>query len=105
MRAGEGQVVPSRTTLPVSLVVRGTTERKTEGEDIETAKANGALLSFDPNIREPLWPSLEEAERQTAYGMEVCNVLKISDNEIRWFTGEEDFDREWTCFGGNTTFL
>ena len=72
---------------------------------IETAKANGALLSFDPNIREPLWQSMEEAKRQTAYGMEVCDVLKISDNEIRWFTGEEDFDREWTCFGGNTTFL
>lgn len=33
VRAGEGQVVPSRTTLPVSLVVRGTTERKTEEED------------------------------------------------------------------------
>lgn len=63
------------------------------------------LLSFDPNIREPLWRSLEETKRQTAYGMEVCDVLKISDNEIRWFTGEEDFDREWTCFGGNTTFL
>lgn len=51
------------------------------------------LLSFDPNIREPLWQSMEEAKRQTAYGMEVCDVLKISDNEIRWFTGEEDFDR------------
>ena len=60
---------------------------------IETAKANGALLSFDPNIREPLWQSMEEAKRQTAYGMEVCDVLKILDNEIRWFTGEEDFDR------------
>lgn len=36
---------------------------------------------------------MEEAKRQTAYGMEVCDVLKISDNEIRWFTGEEDFDR------------
>ncbi len=86
-------MVPSRTTLPVSLVVRGTTERKTEGEDIETAKVSGAMLSFDPNIREPLWQSMEEAKRQTAYGMEVCDVLKISDNEIRWFTGEEDFDR------------
>jgi fructokinase len=46
---------------------------------IETAKANGALLSFDPNIREPLWQSMEEAKRQTAYGMEVCDVLKISE--------------------------
>ena len=79
--------------------------RSATGHAIETAKANGAMLSFDPNIREPLWRSLEETKRQTAYGMEVCDVLKISDNEIRWFTGEEDFDREWTCFGGNTTFL
>ena len=47
-----------------------------------TAEANGAMLSFDPNIREPLWRSLEETKRQTAYGMEVCDVLKISDNEI-----------------------
>lgn len=115
VRAGEGQVVPSRTTLPVSLVVRGTTEREqilkdtrifhfgtlsmtdepvrsTTRHAIETAKANGAILSFDPNIREPLWQSTEEAKGQTAYGMEVCDVLKISDNEIRWFTGEEDFD-------------
>ena len=66
--------------------------RSTTRHAIETAKANGAILSFDPNIREPLWQSTEEAKRQTAYGMEVCDVLKISDNEIRWFTGEEDFD-------------
>ena len=56
--------------------------RSATGHAIETAKANGAMLSFDPNIREPLWRSLEETKRQTAYGMEVCDVLKISDNEI-----------------------
>ena len=26
------------------------------------------------------------------YGLSKCDVLKISDNEIQWFTGEEDFD-------------
>lgn len=88
-----------------TLSMTGKPVRSATRHAIETAKANGALLSFDPNIREPLWQSMEEAKRQTAYGMEVCDVLKISDNEIRWFTGEEDFDREWTCFGGNTTFL
>lgn len=88
-----------------TLSMTGKPVRSATRHAIETAKVNGALLSFDPNIREPLWQSMEEAKRQTAYGMEVCNVLKISDNEIRWFTGEEDFDREWTCFGGNTTFL
>lgn len=58
---------------------------------VAAAKESGALLSFDPNLREPLWDSLEDAREQTAYGMSVCDVLKISDNEIQWFTGEEDY--------------
>ncbi len=56
------------------------------------AKESGALVSFDPNLREPLWKSLDEAKEQVAYGLSQCDILKISDNEIRWFTGEEDFD-------------
>ncbi len=60
---------------------------------VKEAKAAGALISFDPNLREPLWRSLEEAKEQVAYGMENCDILKISDNEIQWFTGEEDFDK------------
>lgn len=60
---------------------------------IEIAENAGAVLSFDPNLREPLWHSLEEAKEQILYGMEHCNILKISDNEIRWFTGIEDFDK------------
>ncbi len=59
---------------------------------IRVAKENGALVSFDPNLREPLWKSLDEAKEQVAYGLSQCDILKISDNEIRWFTGEEDFD-------------
>ncbi len=59
---------------------------------IRVAKESGALVSFDPNLREPLWKSLDEAKEQVAYGLSQCDILKISDNEIRWFTGEEDFD-------------
>ena len=59
---------------------------------IAAAKESGAVISFDPNLREPLWKSLEDAKEQVAYGLSQCDVLKISDNEIRWFTGEEDFD-------------
>lgn len=59
---------------------------------LAAAKEAGALISFDPNLREPLWNSLEDAKEQTAYGLSRCDVLKISDNEIRWFTGEEDYD-------------
>lgn len=59
---------------------------------IAAAKESGAVISFDPNLREPLWKSLDEAKEQVAYGLSQCDVLKISDNEIQWFTGEEDYD-------------
>ena len=59
---------------------------------IAAAKEAGAIISFDPNLREPLWRSLDDAREQVAYGMSKCDVLKISDNEIQWFTGEEDYD-------------
>ncbi|MDE5698415.1 MAG: carbohydrate kinase [Lachnospiraceae bacterium] len=59
---------------------------------VDIAKAGGAVISFDPNLRPPLWKSLDDAKEQTAYGFSQCDVLKISDNEIQWFTGEEDFD-------------
>ena len=59
---------------------------------VAVAKEGGALISFDPNLRPPLWKSLEDAKKAAAYGFSVCDILKISDNEIQWFTGEEDFD-------------
>ena len=58
---------------------------------IKVAKENGAILSFDPNIREPLWKDMEDARAQMAYGLSVCDILKISDNEIQWFSGKEDY--------------
>lgn len=60
---------------------------------IKIAKENRALISFDPNLREPLWESLDAAREQIDYGMSQCDILKISDNEIQWFTGEEDYDQ------------
>lgn len=59
---------------------------------IEIAKKAGAIISFDPNLRPLLWNDLEEAKEQIHYGLKNCNILKISDNEIRWFTGIEDFE-------------
>lgn len=66
--------------------------REATKKAVQIAKENGCLISFDPNLREKLWPSLEEAKEQIAYGMAQCDVLKISDNEIQWFTGKQDFD-------------
>ena len=66
--------------------------RKATKKAITMAKESGAVISFDPNLRPPLWKSLDEAKEQTAYGLSQCDILKISDNEIQWFTGEDDFD-------------
>ena len=58
---------------------------------IDVAKEAGAIISFDPNLREPLWNSLDDAKEQVLYGLTKCDILKISDNEIQWLTGEEDY--------------
>ena len=60
---------------------------------IQAAKARGALISFDPNLRPPLWDSLEAAAEQIRTGLGLCDILKIADNEIEFITGEKDFDK------------
>ena len=67
--------------------------REATKKAVRLAKESGAVISFDPNLRPPLWKSLDEAKEQAAWGFSQCDVLKISDNEIQWFTGEEDFDQ------------
>lgn len=59
---------------------------------IETAKKAGAILSFAPNLRPPLWKSLDIAKEKIAYGISQCDILKISDDEIEFFTGVSDID-------------
>ena len=67
--------------------------RKATIRALDIAKEAGCLISFDPNLRPPLWKSLEEAREQIAYGLSRCDILKIADNEIEFMTGETDFDK------------
>ncbi|MCR5032276.1 MAG: carbohydrate kinase [Lachnospiraceae bacterium] len=60
---------------------------------VDTARENGVPVSFDPNLRLALWQQEEDARKAFAYGMERCDILKISDNEILWYTGEADLER------------
>lgn len=59
---------------------------------VQAARENGCLISFDPNLRPPLWSSLDLAKEQMEYGFGVCDILKISDNEIQFVSGKEDYD-------------
>jgi fructokinase len=66
--------------------------RKATKKAVTLAKNSGAVISFDPNLRESLWKSLDDARKQVDYGLSQCDVLKISDNELLWFTEEKEFD-------------
>ena len=64
--------------------------RRATRRAVREAKAGGALISFDPNLRPPLWKDLEEAREQIAWGLAQCDILKIADNELIFMTGRED---------------
>ena len=59
---------------------------------IELAKDAGCIITFDPNLRPPLWKSLDDAKAEIEYGMSKCDVLKISDNEVEFMCGTTDYD-------------
>ena len=58
---------------------------------VSRAKQAGALISFDPNLRESLWDSMDHAKKEIAWGLSQCDILKISDNELAFMTGTEDY--------------
>ncbi|GAB2265663.1 Fructokinase-2 [Dionaea muscipula] len=59
---------------------------------MEEAKKAGALLSYDPNLRLPLWPSAKEAREQIMSIWDKAEVIKVSDNELEFITGSDKID-------------
>lgn len=60
---------------------------------VGAAKEAGRLVSFDPNLRPPLWKSLDNAKAMIDWGLRQCDILKIADNELEFMTGEASLDR------------
>ena len=54
---------------------------------VEFAKNQGKTVTFDPNLRKPLWKDLEEAKTQMLWGMRHADVVKISDEEVEFLFG------------------
>ena len=54
---------------------------------VEYAAGHGKLISFDPNLRKPLWNDLDEAKRQMLWGLRHADVVKISDEETEFLFG------------------
>ena len=61
--------------------------RETTQRALDYVKAQGKLVTFDPNLRLPLWNSEEEAKAQILWGLEQADVVKISDEEVDFLWG------------------
>ena len=58
-----------------------------------TAKAHGALISYDPNYRPSLWRDEETAIRQMQDPLPLVDVLKVSDEELPLLAGTSDLEK------------
>ena len=61
--------------------------RSATQQAVAYAKAQGKLITYDPNLRKPLWKSLDEAKEQMLWGLEKADVVKISDEEVEFLFG------------------
>ncbi|MCY4063093.1 MAG: PfkB family carbohydrate kinase [Chloroflexi bacterium] len=62
---------------------------------LERAQSRGKFISYDPNLRLPLWDSAEAAKAGMLSGLETANLLKISDEELEFLTGGADVRPLW----------
>lgn len=61
--------------------------RATTYRAVAYAKERGKLITFDPNLRKPLWKDLDTAKEQMLWGLSQADVVKISDEEIEFLFG------------------
>jgi len=66
--------------------------RNTTLQMAQKARAEGILVSYDPNLRMPLWPNENEARKWIVEGLKTADVVKLSEEELEFITGEDDID-------------
>ncbi|XP_051144056.1 probable fructokinase-7 [Andrographis paniculata] len=64
--------------------------RSTHLAAMEVARKAGCILSYDPNLRLPLWPSAEAAREGIMSIWNQADVIKISEDEITFLTDGAD---------------
>jgi fructokinase len=67
--------------------------RSATKQGIELARQNEMLISYDPNLREMLWDSLPKAKEIILSVMDEVDIVKVSEEELEFLTGEEDIKK------------
>jgi fructokinase len=57
---------------------------------IAAARSAGCAVSYDPNLRLPLWPSAEAARRAILVAMPAADLVKVSEEEAVFLHGDPD---------------
>lgn len=71
---------------------------------IRSAKANGGIISFDPNVRLPLWSDPEDCRKTILEFIPMAHIVKISDEELEFITGVSDIKEAiGSLFTGDVT--
>ena len=65
-------------------------ERSATLQAAEYAKQHGALISYDPNYRAALWSDEATAVEWMKKPLALCDILKLSDEELPLLTGTDD---------------
>ena len=79
-----------------TLSLTGEPARTTTQKAVAYAKEQGKLITCDPNLRKPLWATMEEAKEQILWSLQQADVVKISDDEVDFLWGctpEEGADK------------
>lgn len=82
--------------------------RETTYKAVSYAKSKGKMITFDPNLRKPLWNDLEEAKKQMIWGLSQADVVKISDEEVEFLfglNGKEGAEYIFNKFGISLVFV
>ena len=89
----ENQIAESRIFHFGTLSLTDEPVRSATIRALEYAKKHGVTVTFDPNLRPPLWDSLEDAKEQIWFGLSKCSAVKMSEEELEFITGEKDLDK------------
>lgn len=82
--------------------------RETTKKAVAYAREKGKLITYDPNLRKPLWSDIETAKQQMLWGLHQADVVKISDEEVEFLFGmgvEEGAAHILSNFGVKLVFV
>lgn len=80
-----------------SLSLTSDPARKATWEAVKMARDAECVVSFDPNLRPPLWRDLNDAKPMMLEGIRQADIVKLADDELAFLTGEEDIARGLEC--------